>query len=137
MTSAAADPSDLGGVAGRGDRHDGHPDSVRLASLHSIRSQAEPVEQRGSGVAPPFKFGEWRMLAERAPDSATADYLHEVFEPTARAIAGLEKALEGFGLLEEALSLDLRRPRDYFGRVWSTTFRARELAELDTEGEAA
>ncbi|MCX4403964.1 site-specific integrase [Streptomyces sp. NBC_01764] len=83
------------------------------------------------------KREQWRMLAERAPDSATADYLHEVFEPTARAIAGLEKALESFGLLEEALSLDLRRPQDYFGRVWSTSFRARELAELDTEGEAA
>ncbi|MEU7563984.1 hypothetical protein [Streptomyces eurythermus] len=41
------------------------------------------------------------MLAERAPDSATADYLHEAFEPTARAIAGLERALEAVGLLDE------------------------------------
>ncbi|GGS14398.1 hypothetical protein GCM10010236_80730 [Streptomyces eurythermus] len=64
------------------------------------------------------------MLAERAPDSATADYLHEAFEPTARAIAGLERALEAVGLLDEALALDLRRPQDYFGRVWSTAFRA-------------
>ncbi len=37
------------------------------------------------------------LLAERSPDSATADYLHEVFEPTARAIAGLEKALAAAG----------------------------------------
>jgi hypothetical protein len=88
-----------------------------------------------------------RLLAPQARAVADArrasagqrdrDYLHEVFEPTARAIASLEKALESFGLLEEALSLDLRRPQDYFGRVWSTSFRARELAELDTEGEAA
>ncbi len=27
------------------------------------------------------KREQWRMLAERAPDSATADYLHEVFDP--------------------------------------------------------
>ncbi|MFK0288067.1 hypothetical protein ACIQVL_47440 [Streptomyces sp. NPDC090499] len=74
------------------------------------------------------KREQWRMLAERAPTSATADYLHQVFEPTARAINGLERALAAVGLLEEALTLDLRRPQDYFGRVWSTTFRARELA---------
>ncbi|MGW6145065.1 tyrosine-type recombinase/integrase [Streptomyces sp. NPDC055140] len=74
------------------------------------------------------KREQWRMLAERASDSATADYLHLAFEPTARAIDGLEKALAGVGLLEEALALDLRRPQDYFGRVWSTAFRAQELA---------
>ncbi|MEU6493915.1 tyrosine-type recombinase/integrase [Streptomyces sp. NPDC046984] len=79
------------------------------------------------------KAEQWRMVAEGAPDSKTADYLHDLFEPTARAIVGLEKALEGFGLLEEALALDLRRPQDYFGRVWSTSFRARELAALDQE----
>src|ERR1700745_1520542 len=32
-----------------------------------------------------------RLLAEGAPDDATADYLHHYFEPTARAIDGLEK----------------------------------------------
>jgi hypothetical protein len=31
----------------------------------------------------------------RAPDDATADYLHEVFEPTSRAIDGLQKTLAG------------------------------------------
>jgi hypothetical protein len=74
------------------------------------------------------KREQWRMLAEGAPDSATADYLHQVFEPTARAIDGLEKALASLGLLEDALAPDLRRPQDYFGRVWSTAFRAQELA---------
>lgn len=54
-----------------------------------------------------------------------------MFEPTARAIDGLEKALAGLGLLEEALSHDLRRPQDYFHRIWSTSFRAVELALLD------
>ncbi|MFF8917321.1 tyrosine-type recombinase/integrase [Streptomyces sp. NPDC015032] len=83
------------------------------------------------------KREQWRMLAERAPDSTTADYLHEIFEPTARAITGLERALEAVGLLEEALALDLRRPQDYFGRVWSTAFRAQELAREDNTGEAA
>jgi hypothetical protein len=83
------------------------------------------------------KREQWRMHAERAPDSATADYLHEVFEPTARAIAGLEKALQAVGLLDEALALDLRRPQDYFGRVWNTAFRARELADQHEAGDAA
>jgi hypothetical protein len=45
------------------------------------------------------------------PDDATADYLHQVFAPTARAVDGLEKALAGLGLLDQALALDLRRPR--------------------------
>ncbi|MCY0923992.1 tyrosine-type recombinase/integrase [Streptomyces sp. H27-G5] len=47
------------------------------------------------------KREQWRTLAERAPDTATADYLHEVFDPTARAIDGLEKALSAVGLLDE------------------------------------
>ncbi|MEU7428794.1 tyrosine-type recombinase/integrase [Streptomyces sp. NPDC040750] len=80
------------------------------------------------------KREQWCMLAERAPDDVTADYLHPVFEPTARAIDGLEKALSAVGLLDEALAIDLRRPQDYFGRVWSTAFRAHELARHeDTE----
>jgi integrase len=56
------------------------------------------------------KREQWTTLAERAPDDATAAYLHHVFEPTARAIDGLEKALAGLGLLDEALAMDLRRP---------------------------
>jgi len=55
------------------------------------------------------KREQWHSLAERAPDDATADYLHSVFEPTARAIDGLEKALAGLGLLDDALALDMRR----------------------------
>ena len=38
------------------------------------------------------KREQWHSIAERAPDDATAGYLHKVFEPTARAIDGLEKA---------------------------------------------
>jgi len=34
-------------------------------------------------------------------------------------------------LLDEALQLDLRRPQDYFHRIWSTTFKATELAALE------
>jgi site-specific recombinase XerD len=74
------------------------------------------------------KQEQWRAIAERAPDDATADYLHQVFEPTARAIDGLEKALAGLGLLDQALALDLRRPQDYFHRIWSTAFRVGDLA---------
>ncbi|MFK0182553.1 tyrosine-type recombinase/integrase [Streptomyces xanthochromogenes] len=81
------------------------------------------------------KREQWRMLAERAPDPATADFLHAVFEPTARAIDGLEKALAAVDLLDEALALDLRRPQDYFGRVWATAFRANELAQHEDHGD--
>jgi len=73
------------------------------------------------------KREQWRLLAEGAPDDATATYLHTYFEPTARAIDGLEKALAGLGLLDDALALDLRKPQDYFHRVWSTAFRASDL----------
>ncbi|MFD9665884.1 tyrosine-type recombinase/integrase [Rhodococcus sp. NPDC059968] len=75
------------------------------------------------------KREQWRQLAEGAPDDVTADYLHQHFEPTARAIDGLEKALAGLGLLDQALALDLRKPQDYFHRVWSIAFRAADLTE--------
>lgn len=52
------------------------------------------------------KREQWYSIAERAPDDATAIYLREVFAPTARAIDGLEQALAGLGLLDEALDLD-------------------------------
>ncbi|MFI2214809.1 tyrosine-type recombinase/integrase [Streptomyces sp. NPDC020141] len=78
------------------------------------------------------KAEQWRSIAENAPDDATADYLHTVFEPTAQAIKGLEQALAALGILDEALTLDLRRPQDYFHRTWSTAFRARDLAALQT-----
>jgi len=70
------------------------------------------------------KQEQWATLAERAPDDATASYLHDVFAPTARAIDGLEQALRAAGLHDAALQLDLRRPQDYFTRVWSIAFRA-------------
>jgi hypothetical protein len=82
------------------------------------------------------KEEQWRAIAERTPDDATADYLHQVFEPTARAIDGLEKALAGLGLLDQALTLDLRRPQDYFHRIWSIAFRAGDLAEAGSDDEA-
>ncbi|WP_406486517.1 hypothetical protein [Streptomyces sp. NBC_01563] len=76
------------------------------------------------------------MLAEGAPDDATADYLHRYFEPTARAIDGLEKALAGLGLLDDAVALDLRKPQDYFHRVWSTAFRAADLVDAGDDGQS-
>jgi len=82
------------------------------------------------------KREQWRLLAEGAPDDTTATYLHDYFEPTARAINGLEKALAGLGLLDDALALDLRKPQDYFHRVWSTAFRAADLAGVsDSEDD--
>ena len=89
------------------------------------------------------KREQWNSIAERAPDDATASYLHQVFEPTARAIDGLEKALAGLGLLDDALgllddalALDLRRPQDYFQRLWNTGFRATDLARAADDEQA-
>ncbi|MEU2129642.1 site-specific integrase [Streptomyces sp. NPDC018352] len=70
----------------------------------------------------------WYSVAERAPDDATAEYLHKVFEPTAQAIDGLERALAGLGLLDQALAMDLRRPQDYFSHMWNTGFPVEGLA---------
>jgi len=67
-------------------------------------------------------FGTDSMAKARGSGSS------RVFEPTARAIDGLEKALAGMGLLDQALAMDLRRPQDYFNRLWSTAFRATDLA---------
>ncbi|MEU0103314.1 hypothetical protein [Streptomyces sp. NPDC006267] len=39
------------------------------------------------------------------------------------------------GLLDDALALDLRRPQDYFGRVWATAFRATRLAQHEDHGD--
>jgi hypothetical protein len=76
------------------------------------------------------KREQWYSLAERAPTDEMADWLHRQFEPTARAIAGLERALAGIGLLDDALALDLRRPQDYFQRLWATGFRTTDLAAV-------
>jgi hypothetical protein len=83
------------------------------------------------------KREQWRLLAEGAPDDATATYLHAYFEPTARAVDGLEKSLAGLGLLDEALALDMRKPQDYFHRVWSTAFRASDLTAAGGSDSAA
>ena len=83
------------------------------------------------------KQEQWRSLAERAPTDEIADFLHKAFEPTARAIEGLEKALAGLGLLDQALALDLRRPQDYFQRIWAVNFRASDLAALTGQEETA
>jgi integrase len=84
------------------------------------------------------KQEQWATLAERAPDDATASYLHDAFAPTARAIDGLEQALRAAGLHDAALRLDLRRPQDYFTRVWSIAFRADTLTRsADDAGPAA
>jgi integrase len=81
------------------------------------------------------KREQWYSLAECAPDEATAAWLHQVFAPTATAIDGLESALAGLGLLDDALALDLRRPQDYFQRIWNTGFRAAELAKATEDAD--
>ncbi|MFJ3310421.1 hypothetical protein ACIPSA_47095 [Streptomyces sp. NPDC086549] len=98
-----------------------------------MAAQLSPRAKKPAVLRNAPKFGEWRLLAEGAPDDATADYLHRYFEPTARAIDGPEKALAGLGLLDDAFALDLCKPKDYFHRVRPTAFRATDLAEAGTE----
>lgn len=81
------------------------------------------------------KREQWRHMAEASPDDATAAYLHDYFEPTAKAIKGLESALASLGLLDQALALDMRKPQDYFDRIWSTGFLAHDLNGL-LDGES-
>ena len=81
------------------------------------------------------KREQWCSIAERAPDDATADWLHKVFAPTAAAIDGLEAALAGLSLLDDALALDLRRPQDYFQRIWNIGFRATQLASACADAD--
>ena len=52
-------------------------------------------------------------------------------------ITPLTAALAGLGLLDDALALDLRKPQDYFHRVWSTAFRANDLAAAESDDGAA
>lgn len=80
------------------------------------------------------KREQWYSLAEGAPEEATAAWLHQVFAPTAAAIDELEAALAGLGVLDEALAVDLRRPQDYFQRIWNTGFRAAELIRTTENG---
>ncbi|MEU2026806.1 hypothetical protein ABZ565_32400 [Streptomyces sp. NPDC016469] len=82
------------------------------------------------------KREQWRSLAERAPDDATADYLHQVFEPASQAIDDLEEVLAALGLLDHALAMDLRRPQDYFQRLWSIAFRVSDLAAAGGQDDA-
>jgi len=81
------------------------------------------------------KREQWSSLAERAPTDEMADWLHQQFEPTARAIDGLARALAGLNLLEDALALDLRRPQDYFHRLWGVGFRTSDLVAVGSSKE--
>ncbi|WBO61716.1 DUF6262 family protein [Streptomyces camelliae] len=89
------------------------PEQRPHRSLGHLPGASEPgIVLSGAGLVHGHRRREqWRMLAEGAPDSATADYLHEVFECTAHAIDGPAMAVEAADLLEETLALDLRRPR--------------------------
>ncbi len=64
-------------------------------------------------------------------------YMHEVFESTARAIDGLEKAVEAADLLEETLALDPRRPRTTSAAAGATAFQALDLADHQLDGGEA
>jgi hypothetical protein len=152
----AADGPDDGGRAEQGSGPGSRDRSV--AAQHSSRRRVLHLQPVVDGGACPWQLNcegcdkfvisgadllywrrkreQWASIAERAPDDATADYLHQVFAPTAKAIDGLERALAALGLLDDALALDLRRPQDYFNRIWATAFRATDLANLDEDREA-
>ncbi len=108
------------------------PLEPRLPQLRQVRPSPAPTSSIGSASSSSGAWSPKGLLRPRLPTTATT-----FSEPTARAIDGLERALGAVGLLDEALSLDLRRPQDYFGRVWSTVFRAEELACHGEEADEA
>ena len=76
----------------------------------------------------------WTTLAEGAPTDEARDYLYARMQPSSRAIAGLEQALEALGLLDAAKELDLRTPtQDYFSSMWTHGWRAQDLRDIDAE----
>jgi hypothetical protein len=81
------------------------------------------------------KQEQWRAIAERALDDATADYLHKVFEPTTRAPSTGSRRPVPTSDSSTRHSPWARRPQDYFHRICSTACRAADLAEA-CESEA-
>jgi hypothetical protein len=92
------------------------------------------------------KREQWRLLAEGAPDDATARYLHQYFEsavpePVLRAHSPRDRwPGEGPGRPRPRR----RRPRpgppqtqDYFHRIWNTAFRAADLAKAGNDEHRA
>ena len=66
--------------------------------------------------------------------AAASIELHLAWGVSAHARRLFYLALAGLGLLGDALALDLRKPQDYFHRVWSTAFRAADLADAGSSG---
>ena len=117
-------------------RYLGHvSDRMTEHYIHLAQSDLEDVLQQvwvaGPGTASPGEL----LAGHGAPLTPG--------QARALAIDGLEKALAGLGLLDQALALDMRKPQDYFHRVWSTAFRAADLAaagddeQADAEEESA
>jgi hypothetical protein len=75
----------------------------------------------------------WAAMAEGAPDDTSRDYIYRTFEKSSTALAGLEKALLGLGLLDRARDVDLRNPhQDFFDPIWRQGWRAGDLIQLGT-----
>src|SRR2546430_11820999 len=92
------------------------------------------VPPSGQPLAP---VGARRMLARAGKRAGLGPVKPHAFRHSfTSAVLGLEEALAGLGLLQDALALDMRKPQDYFHRVWSTAFRAPDLAAAGDDGHA-
>jgi hypothetical protein len=134
VAAAAPDPATSAGLAADLAAWSGKLAPLAVEERRAVFARRLDLPGRGQTMSPAFvvEGGD----RDSVHGTTTADYLHTVFEPTAKAIKGLEQALAALGILDEALTLDLRRPQDYFHRTWSTAFRARDLAALQAPDDA-
>ena len=69
----------------------------------------------------------WRLVSGAAGrlDPAT---IGRLFADAGFVDVYTRPTLAGLGLLDDALALDMRKPQDYFHRIWSVAFRTADLA---------
>jgi hypothetical protein len=76
---------------------------------------------------------QWASIAERAPDNATADYLHQVFASTALAIDGLERPSPGSAC---TFLYDNPAARDLISAAIARTATRRQHDQADRDAQA-
>jgi hypothetical protein len=101
------------------------------AGLPQLR-QVRAVRRRSFVLA--RKREQWYSLAERAPDEATAAWLHQVFAPPPPRSTSWRPRWPGSVCSTRPSPWTCAARRDYFQRIWNTGFRAAELIRTTENG---